>query len=1133
MTRFAVRCLRLAAVSLVAVAAHQGWAQVPPEQQPDRIEQTQAPEDRAVRPDAAATPAPVASPAAPAATPAPVPTPSPTPAKWDVNAPTGAVIRQVPIRVAEGSWMDLDVSRDGRTIAFALLGDIYTMPVTGGTPRRIAEGLAWEVQPRWSPDGRRIAFTSDRGGGDNIWVMNADGGDKRQVTKEEFRLLNQPSWSPDGRFIVAKKHFTTGRSLGTGEVWMYHVSGGAGVMLVKKPSEAHQKELGEPVFAADGKSVFYTRNVTPGPVFEYAQDSNTELFDIERYDIDTGEVTKAVTGAGGSVRPTPSPDGKRIAFVRREATRSKLYVKDIASGEERKIYDALDQDVQETWAVTGVYPNMSWTPDNRSVVFWAGGKLRRVNADGTGAAEIPFRIDDTRGVIDAPHPTVAVAPARFTTAMPRFAAVSPDGRQVVWESLGKLWVKPMAGSTARRLTRDGAKDSGGMELFPSWSRDGRSIVFVGWTDEGLGRIRTIGAGGGVAKDVTTQPGHYARPRFSPDGKTIVFERTAGGRLTSPKWGEDPGVYRVPTAGGAPVRVARGMASPQVGAANDRLYMIEDEEKDGASKRQLVSTDLSGEGKRVHASGVLVSDFAVSPTGEFVAFRQNYDAFVVPLMPGNQSVELAPDAKALPVTRVSRGGADYMGWSNASSEGGTRLHWSMGPGVYTASAAQLFPNAPRAEGAPAFTPPTAPTVSLAREEAAAKPTGTVALTGARVVTMAGTDGGVIDGATVLIRGDRIVAVGRDVAIPAGATRVDVTGKTIIPGLVDAHAHGPAGEDELVPQANWSLIQNLALGTTTIHDPSNRSSEIFAAKEMQAAGLILGPRIFSTGEIVYGAKAADVYAQIDSLDDALAHVRRLKAQGARSVKNYNQPRREQRQQVVEAARRENMQVVAEGGSLFGMDMNLVADGNSTLEHNVPLSVFYEDVLQLFSQTKTNYTPTLVVSYGGLAGDPYWRQATDVYDHPLLKAHTPPAKLNADNARRVKAPESNFVDDDNAREAHKLAKRGTLVSIGAHGQQAGIGSHWELWSFVRGGMTPVEALAAGTIVPARSLGMAADIGSIEPGKLADLVVLDADPTQDIRNSDKVRQVMLGGRLYDAATMNEVATGTAKRPAYWWEGR
>src|SRR5215210_1975132 len=473
---------RVTAAIAAVLAASQAGAQAPPKQGPDPtppVQETQAPENQVINPEQK----PV-KPLAPTAARAPATEPD-KPAKWNVNAPPGMVTRQVPINVDNGSWMNVDVSPDGRTIAFDLLGDIYTMPIAGGTPTRIAEGLAYEHQPRFSPDGRRIAFTSDRGGGDNIWIMNSDGSDKRPLTKEDFRLLNQPSWSPDGRFIAAKKHFTTGRSLGTGEVWLYHVSGGGGVPLVKKPNEQHQKELGEPIFAPDGKSIYYTRNVTPGPIFEYAQNSNTDLFDIERYDLDSGEVTKAVSGAGGSVRPTPSPDGKKIAFVRRERARSKLYVKTLASGEERKIYDSLDQDVQETWAVTGVYPNMAWTPDSRSLVFWAGGKIRRVDANGGGATEIEFRIRDTRVAIDALHPQIEVAPDRFQTRMPRWASVSPDGRQIVFETLGKLWVKPAAGGAARRLVKG---DEAEFELFPSWSRDGRTIVFVGWTDQGLGRI---------------------------------------------------------------------------------------------------------------------------------------------------------------------------------------------------------------------------------------------------------------------------------------------------------------------------------------------------------------------------------------------------------------------------------------------------------------------------------------------------------------------------------------------------------------------------------------------------------------------------------------------------------------------
>jgi imidazolonepropionase-like amidohydrolase/Tol biopolymer transport system component len=1059
------------------------------------------------------------------APPAPAAADAAKPAKWDVNAPPGVTTREIRIAVDNGTWMNVDVSRDGKLIAFDLLGDIYTMPIAGGKPTRIAEGLAYDHQPRFSPDGKRIAFTSDRGGGDNIWVMNLDGGDKRAVTKEDFRLLNQPSWSPDGRYIVAKKHFTTGRSLGTGEVWIYHVSGGGGVPLVKRASEVLQKELGEPIYAADGKSIFYVRNVTSGPIFEYAQDSNTDLFDIERYELETGEVTTAVSGVGGSVRPTPSPDGKKIAFVRRERAKSKLYVKDLASGEERKVYDALDQDVQETWAVTGVYPNMSWTPDGASVVFWAGGKIRRVNVADGASSVIPFKVDDTRVVIDATHPQIEVAPDKFQTKMPRWANVSPDGKTVVFETLGKLWVKPTAGGTARRLVTN---DEAEFELYPAWSRDGKSIVFVGWTDAGLGHIRTVPAAGGAAKDVMSQPGHFGFPQFSPDGKTIVFEQRRAGGLTSARWSQNPGVYRVAASGGTPVRISREGSEPQFGASNDRVFMLMSEK----GKRQLVSTNLDGESKHVHASGELVNDYQVAPDGQNVAFRQNYEAFVMPLLPGTQDVSVDQKGGPLPVTRVSAEGAEFINWSN----GGSQIHWSMGPTLFTANTEALYANGPAAADAPKDAgkfKPISTGLSLSMEVTADKPTGVVALTGARIVTMASKDGGVIEDGVIVINGDRIVSVGpkASAVIPANAKLIDVAGKTIIPGLVDAHAHGQQGEDDLVPQQNWSSMVNLAMGTTTIHDPSARAAEIFVAGEMQRAGKILAPRTFSTGEIIYGAKSPEVYAEINTLDDALAHVRRLKSQGAHSVKNYNQPRREQRQMVVIAAQREGMEVVPEGGSLYSMDISLVQDGNSTVEHNLPVEHFYDDVVSLWSQSKTNYTPTLVVAYGGLAGDPYWRQHMDVWKHPLLSKHAPPALLAARNVRRTAAPEEDYVDGATAREAKKLADRGVQVAIGAHGQQAGLGPHWELWSFVRGGWTPVEALAAGTINAARSLGYSKDVGSLEAGKLADLLVLDADPTVDIRNSDKINRVMLGGRLYDPTTLNEVSTGKRVRQPYWWE--
>ncbi|MBA4045802.1 MAG: amidohydrolase [Erythrobacter sp.] len=1049
-------------------------------------------------------------------------------AAWSVEAPKGAVIKQVPIKTDEGTWMDVDVSPDGQTIAFTLLGDIYTLPITGGTPKRISEGLSWDVQPRFSPDGTRIAFTSDRGGGDNIWVMNADGTDKRQVTKEDFRLLNQPTWSPDGQYIAAKKHFTTERSAGTGEIWMYHVSGGGGVQVVERANERLQKELGEPVFAPDGSAIYYTRNTTPGNSFEYAQDSNAGIFAIERHDLATGEVTTAVSGYGGAVRAAPSPDGKEIAFVRRDKDQSQLWVKDIASGRERMIYGKLDLDVQETWAVTGVYPNMDWLPDSSGIVFWAGGKLNRVGRDGSGHSVIPFSVNDTRGVADAPHPVIAVSPDTFTTSMPRFATLSPDGSRVVFESLGRLYSKSARGKDAPAPLTGDTADS--LEAFPAFSRDGSQLAYVRWNDATLGEI-VIADANGQNRRVLTGPGHFGNIAFSPDGSMIAFEKRGGGYLTAPDFSENAGIYVMPVSGGEPTLVTRDGGNPQWGIATDRLFMLMRE----GSGLALVSTDLNGEAKRVHAKGDLANDLRVSPDGRTIAFRQNYEVFAMPLIPGGKPVDVSEKGGALPVTKVSTGGADYLGWSN----GGETLFWSIGPSLQSAQVSALFANAPKADSdkTAAYTPPTTG-IPLGVTVQAAKPSGTTVITGARVLTMradlGADDAGVIENGLIVIEGDRITGVHDATLVrikfAEGTRFIDASGKTIMPGLVDAHAHGPYGVGDLIPQQNWTLLQDLALGVTTVHNPSSQASTVFATAERQRAGLTMGPRIFSTGEIIYGAKAPDVYARIDSYEDALAHVRRIKVQGGISVKNYNQPRREQRQMVARAAAAENMLVVAEGGSLFGMDMNLVADGNSTIEHNVPVDVFYEDVLQFFGQSNSNYTPTLVVTYGGLAGDPYWRQATDVFDHPLM-VHTPPKALLAETARRTKAPEWAFVDDNNAREARKLAQRGVKVSIGAHGQQAGIGAHWELWSFARGGMSPVEALKAGTIASAQSLGMAKDIGSIEVGKLADLVILSDDPSVDIANSDNIEQVMLGGRLYDAKTLNEVGTGDAKRAPYWWE--
>jgi len=1039
--------------------------------------------------------------------------------KWDVNEPPGEP-RSIPIDARSGTWMSLDVSPDGGSIAFDLLGDIYVVPIEGGEATAVNSGLSWSMQPRFSPDGSEIAYTSDAGGGDNIWIMQADGSDPRQLTEEDFRLLNNPFWSPDGTYVAARKHFTTTRSLGTGEIWIYHRNGGGGVAVVEKPDKQHQKELGEPAFSPDGRYIYFSVDSTPGGTFIYAQDSNGQIFEIRRHDLQTGETESFVTGAGGAVRPTPSPDGRYLAFVRRIRAKSALFLKDLESGAERLLYKDIDQDMQEVWGVQGLYPNMDWTPDSISIVFWADGSIKRINIETLEVSDIPFHVRDSRTVFDAPRPRVDVAPAKFNTTMARNAEVSPDGAKVVFESVGMLYIKDLPDGAAKRLTSDNA---GNFEYDPSWSRDGRSIAFVSWSDEGLGNIHKVRANGGRSERLTSRPGHYHGPRFSPDSESIVFQVTEGGRLTSPNWSIETGIFVVAASGGAARRISRNGSNPHFGSQNDRLYVTRSVAEGNGS--ELVSIDLNGEAPRTHASGEYLRRFEVAPDDRHFAFRENYHIYALPLPPGGKPLEVTTSVDSVNMTRASADGGNFPHWS----DGGATLNWSLGTKHFSAATDELFVLPPEDDEDSGYEAPESG-VSLSLELETDIPTSVVALTGARIVTMSDEQGGVIESGVVVVERNRIAAIGASdsIAVPDGAAIVDVSGKTIIPGLIDAHAHGEQGVG-FIPQQNWVNYATLSLGVTTVFDPSNDATEIFAAAEMQRTGRILAPRIYSTGDIVYGAKST-YFADISSLDDAREHVRRLKAQGAISVKNYNQPRREQRQQVTVAAREEGMLVVSEGGSLYHMDLSMVADGNSAIEHNLPQSMLYDDVLQFWGQTNVAYTPTLVVTYGGLTAEHYWYQETDVWKHRILANFVPPHILQPRSVRRIKAPDDDFHHVTIAGTSKLLADQGVNVSIGAHGQREGLASHWEMWGFAQGGMSAVEALRSATIAPAEKLGFDRDIGSLEAGKLADLVVLDANPLDDIYQSDKVNMVMLNGRLYEAATLNETVTGDRKtRPFYW----
>ena len=1069
--------------------------------------------------------------------------------------------RTVRFTTDEGTWMSLDLSPDGRTLVFDLVGDIYTLPVSGGTALRITDGLPFDAQPRWSPDGKHIVFVTDRDGSDDVWIMDADGKNARQITRTDRTQFVSPDFTPDGKYIVVSRNSV---QYGTQyNLYLYHKDGGTGVRMTGAaasgggappapagPGGAPQRNYVGAAFGKDSRYV-YAASRTGG-----AAGYNQTGFDwtIVAYDRETGETTPRAAAVGGAFKPVLSPDGKWMVYGTRQDSVTSLRIRDMDSGDEHWLVENIQRDDMESRFTRDILPNMTFTPDSRSLIAAWGGKIRRVDIPSGQAADIPFTADVETQLGALAKFDYPINDSTITVAQIRGARPSPDGRRLAFTALDKLWIMDLPSGTPRRLTRS-PHETG--EHSPVWSPDGRFITYITWTNQG-GDIHRIAAGNANATPdrLTRQTAFYSAVNYTPNGQRLVaYKSPRQPRLEEGfQYGRE--LVWLPAAGGVTTSV-----SPVPGNAgfphftrddNDRIYMAQ-------GNAGLVSVRFDGTDRKTHirVTGALdyrqqtprpqtADEILVSPSGDRVLASVDDNVYVmdIPIVGGQTpTVSVANPAQAVvPVRRLTRIGGDFIGWH----PDGNRAHFSIGRSYFTydfpradslvrdstvrADSARRVRAAPRDSSAASDTSRSRPAYEPARLDVAItvpkdKPSGQVVLRNARVITMKGNE--VIERADVLVRNNRIAAVGPTgtLQVPNGTREVDVTGKTILPGFVDTHAH--MWPDFGIHRSQvWMYMANLAYGVTATRDPQTATTDVLSYGDLVETGDILGPRIFSTGPGVFWS--LDIKSLADSRDVLRRYSEFYKTN---TIKQYMVGDRKVRQWVIMAARELGLSPTLEGGLDAKKNLTEAIDGYAGIEHSLPIAPLFKDNVQLLAESGTVYTPTLLVLYGGPFAENYWYQSYDILEDEKLGRFTPKSELLTRGLRRPGWwHPSQYAHSLIAAQAKKIMDAGGRVGVGSHGQLQGLGYHWEMWNIASGGATPMQVLRAATIHGADAIGHGKDIGAIEAGKLADLVVLDANPLEDIRNTNTLRYVMKNGRLYEANTLNEVWPRQRVMARQWW---
>ena len=1032
----------------------------------------------------------------------------------------------------EGTWMAPDISPDGRTILFDLLGDIYTLDAAGGAARPLLTGDAFETQPVFSPDGKQIAFISDKSGAANLWVANADGSNARKLSGDtDPAIYTSPAWSSDGRFVYVSRAI---HNILAFELFAYDPRGGSGIKVTQaRPTgtESNADRINAMGAAAspDGKYLYYARKT--GGLWS---DKVLPHWEIVRRTLATGVEDRIITSPGAAMRPALSHDGKHIVYASRSGAQTGLRIRDLDTGTDRWLSFPVDPDSQMGGYYNDLVPRVAFLPGDREVLTAIDGKLTRIRvADGV-RSPVPFTAPVDLAVrantrVEVPDET---GPVRVRVIQaPR---LSPDGSRIAFAALGKLYVQDRAGGAPRAVA--GVE---GMAFQPAWSPDGRTLVYVTWSGEGAkdadagGALWAIPAAGGKPRRLSQTSAYYSEPVVSPDGRSVaVLRATSIERLQSAsdlQASRPTDIVLLPLAGGEGRVIASksGIKSLSFDGKGEWLrYMsgpsVEAVAVQGGTLRRVFDLRVPNSNRYFNNIQTPPEDIRLNPDGTRMLVKAASQAWLLDVPP---SFSADPQALELsrPVVfgvRLTDVGADYVDWSRD----GKTVMWSLGATVRTIDAGQAGmlargvaeKQAAKVEAVvelPRDVPPRSTTV----------PCGTSR--GGTAITMRGDE--TIAGADVVVTNNRIVAVGRtsEVSVPSGATVVDVTGKYLTPGFVDTHAHWFELPRQVLEANHWSLLANLAYGVTSGLDVQPFTIDVFGYQDMIDAGIMVGPRAFSTGPGIF------VNSEINSAAEAEAVLTRYRDYYRTSnLKAYLVGNRTQRKLVVEASGKMGMMATTEGASDFNLNLTHALDGMAGNEHNLPITPLREDVVKLYASSRIGYSPTFGVLYGGFA--PYDNQviAGEIDKDAKLARFVPWGIIETKMRNRVWVPPMDRTAASFAADALRIRKAGGLIGIGSHAVIQGLGYHYEMRAYAEGGATAHEVLRAATLDSAEVIGRKGQIGSIEPGKYADILIMSANPLERIENAAAIDKVMKNGRIYDAATLAEEWPRKQALPDRWF---